>query len=259
MALTFQEFAIAWSQPPNKTRCTASWETTPCLAWSLPWQPSCCAFWWLWSDGKKCCHVIILKETLRKAGWTFFFWGEHGSMAGWPLSMVRWWAGLERDYHLGDLLGRDVGAIYWWPDVILEPSPSISGGTRLLAQNGPRQESHWRSTSVPWTLIVKLRCSLVICFVANLWVYESICPQFPHPHGNEKWHHLYTHGLWDHIERTFAMCSGYTWQDPTRRDMRRGRYVNCTRAEIYSSSHGIIQGLAQAMTCWNVLEIIWIR
>ena len=40
---------------------------------------------------------------------------------------------------------------------------------------------------------------------------------------------------WDHIERTFVMCSGCIWQDPTRADMRRGRYLNCTRGFVYLS------------------------
>ena len=43
------------------------------------------------------------------------------------------------------------------------------------------------------------------------------------------------HRPWDHIERTFVMCSGCIWQDPTRADMRRGRYLNCTRGFVYLS------------------------
>ena len=175
MAFTFQEFAIAWSQPPNKTRCTAFWGTTGCLAWSLPWQPSCCASWWLgW-------HKFRRHERMWSFPWELLgrpveqvFFGV--SMAAWLDDLCQWRGGelVERDFHLGDLLGRDVGAMDWWPDVILEPSPSISGGARLLAQNGPGQESHWRSTSVPWTLTVKLWCGpLFCCELVSQWEHMS--------------------------------------------------------------------------------------
>ena len=55
------------------------------------------------------------------------------------------------------------------------------------------------------------------------------------------------HGPWDHIERRFVMCSGYTWQDPTRRDMRRGRYLNCTRGFVYLSLNAVELLLSQKL------------
>ena len=30
----------AWNPHPSKTKCSASWRSTQCLAWPSPWQPS---------------------------------------------------------------------------------------------------------------------------------------------------------------------------------------------------------------------------
>ena len=195
VAFTFQEFAIGWSQPPNKTRWTASWGSTRCLAWSLPWQPSCCASWWLWWNRFRR-HVIIFVEILREAGWTHFFWGDHGSMAGWPLSIiVRWWAGvsswagLERDYCPGDLRGRMVVANHqrtmdddpmWFCQLIWLRWGQALGlewyETRIAVKNHKCSLDFDSETTVP-------------CFFVQ--TCESMkanvtCLQFPHPHGNAK-------------------------------------------------------------------------
>ena len=160
MAFTFQEFAIAWSQPLNKTRCTACWETTPCLAWSLPWQPSCCASWWLWSDGKKCCHVIIFMETLRKAGWSVFF---GVSMAAWLHDLCQRWGG-----------GQGLKGIITW-GICLEEM--LAQWTDNPMRWGQALGSEWYETRIA---LKKHKCSLdfdnetiVLCFVANLRVKKA--------------------------------------------------------------------------------------
>ena len=251
MAFTFQEFAIAWSQPPNKTRCTASWETTPCLAWSLPWQPSCCASWWLWSDGKKWCHVIIFMETLRKAGRTHFF---GVSMAAWLDDLCQWWGGEVVRRLKGIITGgicseemlaqwSDDPMWFWNPAHLSQVGPG--SWLRMVRDKNRTEEAQVFLGLWPWSY-----SSLFCCDVLSFCVKGSIKARVLnfHIHIDMKSSTISTCTDHEITLKELSWCAQAVFNPilPERiRDVGGTLIAHLLRF----GSDGWIQGLAQAMTC----------
>ena len=249
MAFTFQEFAIAWSQPPNGRDVLPP--GGPLGAWHGHCHGSHPAVLPGGSDEINFDVMLsFLSKLLGRPVEHIFF---VVSMAAWLDDLCQWWGG-----------GQGLKGIITWGICLKEmlaqwtDDPMWFWNPAYLSQVGPGswlrmvRDKNRREEAQVFLGLWKWNCSSLYLWVNESTCHMATCLQFPHLHRNEKWHHLHGHGLWDHFERTFVMCSGYTWQDPTRRDMRRGRYLNWTRAEIYSSSHGVIQGLAQGKTCWKL-------